>query len=390
MVSQLDLNSLKYCRLIDLSAIKRKSLFLFGPRQTGKSTLLKSLFPKSLLINLLKSDQFLKYQQSPKLFREEVLTYTNERPIIVDEIQKLPILLDEIHYLIEEHHYLFILTGSSSRKLKRHSVNLLGGRALERRLFPLVTQEIGSFDLNKIINFGSLPAIYDSPDPEDDLFSYVGTYLKEEIQQESNLRNLGPFTNFLEKAAIDNTELLNFSNIASDVGTSANTVKEYYQILQDTLIGHLLPPFKQTIKRKAISKAKFYFFDVGIANVLAKRFNIQPKSELYGKCLEHLVFIELQAYLSYFKVRKELTFWRSVNGQEVDFIVGNKIAIEVKATTRVQPKHLKGIKALGEEIPLTHKIIISLDDHKRKTDEGFMIYPFREFVKTLWANEAFI
>ncbi len=380
---------LKYNRLIDLSDISRKSLFLLGPRQTGKSTLLKSEFPECPLINLLKSDQFLKYQLNPTLFREEILTKTNTLPIIVDEIQKLPILLDEIHYLIESHSYRFILTGSSARKLRRESSNLLAGRALERKLFPLVTKEIGDYNLNKIINFGSLPAIYDSPDPEEDLFSYVGSYLKEEIQQESNVRKLGPFANFLEQAARDNSELLNFTNIASDVGVSANTVKEYYQILEDTLIGTLLPPFRRTKKRKAISKAKFYFFDVGVANVLAKRLNIQPKSELYGKCLEHLVFLELRACLSYSRNRNELSFWRSVNGQEVDFIIGDNIAIEVKATSRVQNKHLKGIKALAEELPLTHKIIISLDDNKRVMDEDFMIYPLRKFLTDLWEGKIF-
>ncbi|PCJ50952.1 MAG: AAA family ATPase [Gammaproteobacteria bacterium] len=382
-------NSLKYNRLIDLSDISRKSLFLFGPRQTGKSTLLKSLYPDSPLVNLLMSDQFLKYQLNPRAFREEILTESNRLPIIVDEIQKLPILLDEIHYLIENHSYRFILTGSSARKLRRESSNLLAGRALERRLFPLVTREIGQYDINRIINFGSLPAIYDSPDPEEDLFSYVGSYLKEEIQQESNIRKLGPFANFLEQAALDNSELLNFANIASDVGVSANTVKEYYQILEDTLIGTFLPPFKRTIKRKAISKAKFYFFDVGVANILAKRLNIKPKSELYEKCLEHLVYVELKAWLSYSRNRQSLTFWRSINGQEVDFIIGNEIAIEVKSTTRVQGKHLKGIKALAEEVPLTHKIIISLDNKKRIMDDNFIIYPVKDFFAELWANKIF-
>jgi predicted AAA+ superfamily ATPase len=378
---------LKYQRLVDLSAINRKSLFLFGPRQTGKSSLLKALFPASRLINLLHVDQFLRYQQSPQLFREEILTLKNDRPIIVDEIQKLPILLDEIHSLIEDHQYRFILTGSSSRKLKRGAANLLAGRALEKRLFPLVTKEIDNYDLNRMINFGSLPAIYDSPDPEEDLMSYVGTYLKEEIQQESQIRNLGPFANFLQKAALFNSELLNFSNIASDVGVSANTVKEYYQVLEDTLIGSLLPAFKQTQKRKAISKAKFYFFDVGVANVLAKRFNIQPKSELYGKCFEHLVYLQIRAYLSYTRDRRELSFWQSVNGQEVDFIIGDKIAIEVKATNKVQPKHLKGIRALSEEISLSHKIIISLDDHRRKMEDDYQVYPFRDFFEDLWAGK---
>ncbi len=380
---------LKYKRIIDLSDSSRKSLFLFGPRQTGKSTLLKALYPESPTINLLMSDQFLKYQLNPQLFREEILTQSNQRPIIVDEIQKLPLLLDEIHYLIEDHSYRFILTGSSARKLRRETSNLLAGRALERRLFPLVTKEIGQYNLNKIINYGSLPAIYDSPDPEEDLFSYVGAYLKEEIQQESNIRKLGPFANFLEQAALDNSELLNFANIASDVGVSANTVKEYYQILEDTLIGTFLAPFKRTKKRKAISKAKFYFFDVGVANILAKRLNIQPKSELYGKCLEHLVYLELRAWLSYTRNRKELTFWRSVNGQEVDFLIGDDIAIEVKATSRTQSKHLKGIKALAEEVTLTHKIIISLDDKKRVMDNNFIVYPVKEFFADLWADKIF-
>lgn len=378
---------MKYRRIIDLSDIKRKSLFLFGPRQTGKSTLLKQRFKKAHIFNLLESDQFLKYQQNPKLFREEIILLDNKLPVIVDEIQKLPILLDEVHHLIENFSYRFILTGSSARKLRRGHVNLLAGRALERKLFPLVTNEIGEYNLDRMINYGSLPAIYDSPDPEEDLFSYVGTYLKEEIQQESNLRNLGPFTNFLTKAALDNTELLNFSNIASDVGVSANTVKEYYQILEDTLIGTLLPPFKQTHKRKAISKSKFYFFDVGVANILAKRFKIRPGSELYGKCFEHLIFLELIAYISYSRDRRELTFWRSINGQKVDFVIGNEIAIEVKATSVVQLKHLKGIKALAEEIPLKRKIIISLDDKKRLMNNDFEIYPFLDFSRALWSHQ---
>ncbi len=376
-------------RSLSLKDIERKSLFLFGPRQTGKSLLIAHLFPKAPTYNLLLSDVYLKFTKNPSLFRQEVLALDpkNCGPIVVDEIQKIPLLLDEIHYLIELKNYKFILTGSSARKLKHGASNLLGGRALEKKLFPLIYQEIPNYDLLKILNFGALPSIYHSPDPEEDLLSYVGTYLKEEVQAEGLVRGIQQFSDFLEKAALSNGELLNFANVASDLGVSSKTVSEYFLILQDTLIGNLLKPFNHTKKRKAISKAKFYYFDIGVTNILAKRFRVEEESEVYGKCLEHLIHNEITAYLSYQKDRRELTFWRSVNGQEVDFIIGKDVAIEVKSSKTINAKHLKGLNALSEEIKFKRKIVISREDQKRILENNIEVYPVLSFLKALWNNE---
>lgn len=372
-------------RSVDLSFTNKKSCFLFGPRQTGKSSLLKKRFPHTKTIDLLLSENYLKYSAHPELLRQEVLALPPESsPIIIDEIQKIPLLLNEVHYLIEKG-YKFILTGSSARKLKRGAANLLGGRARERRLFPLTTFELEKYDLLKIINIGSLPAIYTSDDPRDDLMSYVGTYLKEEIQAEGLVRGIHQFSHFLEMAAIMNTELLNFAKIASDVSLNPKTIKEYFLILEDTLIGHTLPPYTKTTKRKSVSTSKFYFFDVGVANALAKRFSIEKGSELFGKCFEHFIFCEIRSYLSYQKDYRTLSFWRSKNRQEVDFLIGDDVAIEVKATNRVQKKHLKGLKALSEEnLPFKHKIVVSLDSEARKLEDGIMVEPYHSFLEKLW------
>ena len=296
-------------------------------------------------------------------------------------------MLNEVHLLIEEHDFKFILTGSSSRKLKRGGANLLAGRALQKRLFPLVSKELINFDLNKIINFGSLPAIYNSEIPEKELLSYVGTYLREEIQAEGLVRRLEPFSEFLDIAGLSNTEVVNYTNIASDLGVSAKTVKEYYLILQDTMMGELLPPYSKTTKRKAIATPKFFFFDVGVANILGKRQNVVPKTDVFGKCFEHFIYTELRAFLSYTNDRRELTFWRSRHGQEVDFIIGDDVAIEVKATAVAKPKHLRQIKKLSEEIEFKHRIIVSLDESPRLMEENFLVLPYKEFLKRLWNKE---
>jgi len=337
---------------------------------------------------LLKTDLFFRLVSNPSLLREEVLADTDDKIIIIDEIQKLPILLDEVQLLIEEYGKRFILTGSSARKLKYGTSNLLGGRALTKHLFPLVSKEIIDFDLEKIINFGSLPAIYDSPEPIEDLEAYVGTYLKEEIQAEGVVRKLEQFSKFLNLAAITNTEILNFSSIGSDLGLPAKTIREYFKILEDTLIGILLEPYTKTSKRKATTRSKFYYFDIGVANILANRFSIKPQTELFGKVFEHFICLELHAYLSYKKIRKSLTFWRSKSGYEVDFLIGDNIAIEVKGTTMVKEKHCRGLNALAEDIELDSKIIISLDS-KRRLLGDIEIIPYREFLQLLWENEYF-
>lgn len=368
--------------------VAKKSLFLFGPRQTGKTSLLKTLFPKSPFYNLLLSDVFLRLSQRPQVVREEVeaLASSDQQPIIIDEIQKLPVLLDEVHHLIEDKKLHFILTGSSARKLKHGSANLLGGRAWTRHLFPLVSAEIPNYDLMRILNFGALPSVYLSENPDEDLAAYVGDYLQEEIKAEGLTRKIENFSRFLQTASLCNAELLNFANVASDAQVLPRTIREYFSILEDTLIGALLEPFTNTKKRKAIATAKFYFFDVGVCNVLAGRQNIRPKTELFGKVFEHFIFTELCAYLSYRKDKRPLTFWRATSKQEVDFLIGDEVAIEVKGTELVTEKHLTGLKALSEEIHFKHQIVVSMDSHPRKIG-NIMVMPVRHFLNAMWNNE---
>jgi len=374
-------------RSIDLSFTTNKSCFLFGPRQTGKSTLLKNTFPDSPYFNLLNSELFLKYSKRPSVIREEILSIKDKsKPIIIDEIQKIPLILDEVHFLIEEG-YRFILTGSSSRKLKRGAANLLGGRAREKHLFPFTSFELKEFNLEKIINHGTLPSIYFSDEPYEDLASYSGTYLKEEIQAEGLIRNLPYFTKFLELASICNTEQINYSSIASDIGVSAKTIKNYFEILEDTLIGELLVPYSKTVKRKAVTIPKFYFFDIGVANNLAGRHQIETRSELFGKCFEHFIYCEIRSFLSYSNDKRKLTYWRSTSLAEVDFIIGDDVAIEVKGTELVTSKHLKGLISISEEITFKHLIVVSLDSHERILNHNIQVLPYKVFLKKLWSNQ---
>ena len=380
-----------YERILDLKVeIEKKSIFLFGPRQTGKTFLLKKTFPDAVFYDLLKADVFLRVSQKPEIIREELASTSLDcsKPVIIDEIQKFPALLDEVQYLIEEKGLYFILTGSSARKLKRGGANLLGGRAWTKYLLPLVTREIPDYDFLRMLNYGSLPFIYDSEYPEQELAAYIGNYLQEEIQAEGLVRKIGNFSRFLQTASLYNSELINFANIASDAGVPARTVAEYFSILEDTLVGHILEPYTRTAKRKAITTAKFYFFDVGVCNYLAGRKNVRPKTDLFGKVLEHFVFLELKAYSAYCKNEHPLYYWRSKSGYEVDFMIGDEIAIEVKASSMVAKKHTSGIKALSEDLKLRKKIIVSMDDLPRKYGD-IDVLPVKVFLKRLWSGEIF-
>lgn len=376
-------------RCLDLETpVHRKSLFLFGPRQTGKTFHLRKTFPDSPYYDLLQSKTFLRLSQRPHLLREELLAEkTRNQPVIIDEIQKLPILLDEVHALIEEKKLKFILTGSSARKLRRGGGNLLGGRASTFHLFPLVSCEIPRFDLVRLLNWGGLPSVYQSDDPESDLADYVGNYLKEEIQAEGLTRSIENFSRFLQVASLYNAELINFANIGNDAQVPARTVAEYFSILEDTLIGHVVEPYTRTKKRKAVATAKFYFFDCGVCNSLAGRRGIRPKTELFGKSFEHFIFTELRAYLAYQRDRRPLTFWRSqVAGYEVDFLMGDEVAIEAKGTELVSERHLTGMRALAEELPLKRRIVVSMDEKPRRLGP-IDILPIKLFLQQLWAGE---
>lgn len=379
-----------YNRILNpTSEAKKKSIFLFGPRQTGKTFLLNRLFPESPLYSLLKSDEFLRISQNPQVIREELAVIhesISDKPVIIDEIQKLPLLLDEVHYMIESFGINFILTGSSPRKLKKGSANLLGGRARTRHLFPLVSREVQEFDIVRACNYGMLPSIYQSDEPVEDLRSYCGSYLQEEIQAEGLVRRIENFSRFLETASLVNGEIVNMEGLSSDTGIPSNTLREYFSILEDTLLGSMLNPFKRAVHRKAISRAKFYFFDVGVSNVLAKRGLVRPKSELFGKAFEHFIHNEIRACLSYKRDDRTLSFWRDRYGNEVDFILGDDTAIEVKTSHFVGGKHAKGLSLISEEIPFKNKIIVSFDPHPRLIGD-ILVLPYENFLNRLWEGE---
>lgn len=376
-------------RLLDLrQEAGKRSIFLFGPRQVGKTALIKKLFPLARRYDLLRADLFLRLTQRPELIREELTAdgdHPTAEPVVIDEIQKLPILLDEVHYLMEEHGYRFILTGSSARKFKRGQVNLLGGRARTRQLFPLASAEIPDFDLLRAIQWGTLPPVYLSDEPEEDLMAYCGSYLQEEIKAEGLVRRVEHFSRFLQTAALVNGELLNFAGLSSDCGIPARTLREYFFILEETLVGILVQPYKRTLHRKPVNTARFYFFDVGAANVLARRKHIAPGTELFGRALEHFIFTELRSRQGYSRDDRPLTFWRDQAGNEIDFILGDDLAIEVKATTMVTEKHLKTLRLEGVKKHFRHTVVVSLDPQPRIID-SVEVLPCQEFLTRLWAG----
>ncbi len=364
-----------------------ESLFLWGARQTGKSTLLKFLFPDALWFDLLKSDVFERYQHSPSRFRETILATTSNKTVIVDEIQKIPALLDEIHWLIVNHQTRFVLSGSSPRKIIRSGFNLLGGRALRYELYPLIQAEIPDFDLLKALNNGLLPRHYLSENPKKLISAYIGSYLQDEIIAEAKIRNIGAFTKFLEAAAFSNGEMVNYTNIAAECGVSSTTVKEYFQILEDTLIGRFVPPFQKKPKRKVILAPKFYYFDVGIANYLLKRGQIEIGSEAFGTAFEHFIFQELYAHSKYSDIDYKISYWRTTSQIEVDFILGDhEVALEVKGTNNVQTRHLKGLKSFAEEYEVKKLIVVS-NDPLPKIIGNVLVLPWKHFLQQLWANE---
>ncbi len=375
-------------RTLDLhQLLKKKSFFLFGPRATGKSFLIKKQLAESVpIIDLLESQLFLRLQMNPEILESIIKGYDKHDIIVIDEVQRIPALLDEVHRLIEKENIRFLLTGSSARKLKRNQANLLAGRARQAELFPLTYHEIPQFDLNRYLRIGGLPMIYLSDDPEDDLHAYVNMYLKEEIQAEALVRQLSSFTRFLHFSALTSGKMLNFSNLSNDAAIPASTIREYYHILEDTFIGFILPAWTKTVKRKPISTAKFFYFDLGVKHTLAKIKSMEPASDLYGQAFEHFIALELRAYISYRRTHMDLCYWQAKNGQEVDFIVDDRFAIEVKTTEKVHGKHLKGLKALEEEKICKHYFLISRDRLKRKVGR-IELWHWEDFLDALWGDE---
>lgn len=379
------MTNLHYKRTLDLGPLlKKKSHFLFGPRATGKSSLIADTLGKECcIIDLLDSDFYIPISQSPARLIEYI--DPSKEIIVIDEIQRVPELLNEVHRLIANEKYKFLLTGSSARKLKRGQSNMLAGRAWSAELFPLTSHEITDFNLDKYLRYGGLPSVYTSDDPHDELKAYVKTYLHEEIQAEAIVRKINNFNRFLTNSALSSGQILNFENVAQDAQISASTVREYFYVLQDTLIGFLVTPWLKSKKRKAIATAKFYFFDTGVVHTLTQTKTLDRNSDLYGKSFEQFIAMELRAYLSYFKKDLSLSFWRSTHNHEVDFILGDEVAIEVKSTKLVINDDLKGLRALREENKIS-KYYLVCQEPKGRVVDGIHIVPWNDFLRRLWSD----
>lgn len=376
-----------YHRIFDVENRLDEAMFLFGARQTGKSTLLKERFPKAIYIDLLKSDVRNRFKQHPEEFRESLLRYPPETLVIVDEIQKVPDLLDEVHWLMVEKGLWFILSGSSARKIKKSGANNLGGRAIPETLFPLVSAEIPDFDIERAVQNGMIPRHYMVAHARNRMRAYIDLYVKEEIIEEALVQNVDEFIRFMEIAAIMDGEILNYENVASDCGVSANTVKAYYKILVDTLLGFEVPAYRKVIKRKLYKSPRFYYFDIGIANHLTKRYQLAPKTPEYGHAFEHLIMQEIVAYLAYTNSDEELTYWHTYENIEVDAIIGDaRVAIEIKSTDHVDHGDKKGIMEFAKEHPNAKQILVSRDRISRRSGNVDLYY-VTDFFKTLWAGE---
>lgn len=375
-------------RISLLEEAGEESIFLWGARQTGKSTLLKKLFPDAPYYDLLKSDEYTRLSMRPSLLREECEMLDEGELVIIDEVQKIPALLDEVHWLMSVRNLRFILCGSSARKLRRCGANLLGGRAIRKVLFPLVSREIPDFDIERALNNGMLPRHYLVKDAQKRLEAYVGDYLQQEIVAEAVVRRIDSFTRFLQVAALSDAEIINYTNIASDCGVSAKSVKEYFSILEETMIGYMVPAYAKVVRRKLVSAPKFYFFDVGIPNYLLRRMPLRKGTAEYGHAIEHLVCQELKAYLSYRGNAKPLSYWHtSDNRYEVDFIIGDaEVAVEVKSSSEVSSSDTKGLRAFSEEYPEARLIVVSMEARPRRHN-GIEIWPVGDFLKRLWDDK---
>jgi predicted AAA+ superfamily ATPase len=376
-------------RALQMPAPGTETFFLWGPRQTGKSTLLRAAYPDAFWIDLLKSEEYRRYLQNPEHLRQQLETRATVRQVVIDEVQKVPALLDEAHWLHERRGIRLALCGSSARKVRRGRANLLGGRAVRYELHGLMAGEIGAqFNLNRMLNHGYLPRMYESNRPRRLLDAYIADYLKEEVAAEGLVRNLPVFSEFLNTASLSDTELVNFSTIARECGVSSHTIKGHFQILEDTLLGRWLPAYTKRPKRRVIGAPKFYFADIGIVNRLARRGELMPGSELYGKAFENWVFHELCAHNAYSESAARLSYWRLASGIEVDFIINDmQVAIEAKSTARVTSDHLKGLRALKQDHPrVGERILVCLEPKSRLTEDGILVLPAMEFSARLQAG----
>lgn len=379
-------------RILDIqSRVRRKSMFLFGPRQTGKTAMIDNQLDDDvrLVWSLLNANIRRRCQSDPSVLRDELATRgIKDGLVVIDEIQKVPDLLDEVHLMIEETDIRFLMTGSSARRLRETGVNLLGGRAGKMNLHPFVWPEIRQFKptLDRILTYGMLPSVFLSEEPDEVLDDYINVYLQEEIAGEGLVRQLPKFERFLEAAALTNSQGINYSNIASDVMMSRDSIREWYGILYDTMIGFAIPPYTRTKKRKAVETERFYYFDVGLVRFLLNLTEVSETHSEYGKLFESYIAQELSAYLDYGRKRERLSYWRTRQSSfEVDFTIGDQVAVETKTTKLVnEKKDLRGLRALKEEGIFKKYIVVSRDEISRTTDDGILMLPWTVFLDELW------
>lgn len=372
-------------RLLKISLNSKESVFLFGPRGTGKTYWVKQHFDKALYLDLLDSSLLASLLANPN--RLESLIPPNYKDwIIIDEVQKVPEILNEVHRLIENKKLKFILTGSSARSLKRKGINLLAGRALDYKMHPLTIQELGEqFNLEKALQFGMLPAVYQTNEPARYLSTYISTYLREEVLQEGLTRNLGEFTRFLEVASFSQGSLINFSEIAREIGIDRKVVSSYFDILDDLLISIRLPPFTKRAKRRLALHDKFYFFDVGVYRSVRPIGPLDSPQEIDGPALETLFLQHLRAINDYYQLGFSLHYWRTQHQTEVDFIAYGKkglFAFEIKRKTTISSKDLTGLKAFAKDYPIA-KLYLLYGGKEHEYHGNIHIVPFEEALKNL-------
>lgn len=372
-------------RRLDLDLPRGQSAFLRGPRQVGKTSWIRESLPDALVIDLLKADVYRDYASRPELLRER-LQSQSPRLVVVDEVQRVPALLDEVHWLIENTGFWFLLTGSSARKLRRGHANLLAGRAWRWQMTPLAWCEVPDLDIETVMRTGLLPRHFRSSRPDEDLRAYVGDYLKEEIAAEGLTRNIPEFSEFLRVAALTSSELINYTNVGRESGVSAKVVRNHFDILEDTYLGYRIPPWRRARNRRLIETEKFYLFDVGVTNHLARRRPILGSND-FGKSFEHFVLMELVAYRAYASRDMEIRFWRTAHGQEVDFVIDDMaLAIEVKGSARVHEGDTRGLRTLAEEARPRRSVVVCLEPEPRRLESGIEVLPWRSFFERLWAG----
>ena len=370
-------------RRLDIRLPSGKSCFLWGPRKAGKSYWIRHHLKPAKVIDLLQTDVFAEYASRPSLLRERFAE--GKGLIVIDEVQKVPQLLDEVHWMIEERGAQFLLTGSSARKLRKGHANLLGGRAWRRVMLPLSYTEVSGFNLEEALISGMLPPHFLAEHPLEELRAYVADYLKEEIAAEALAQNIPSFSEFLRVAALTSSELIHYTNIARETGVSQRTVRSYFDILEDTFLGFRVKPWTRSKNRRMILTEKFYFFDVGIAGYLGRRRPI-PGSHDFGKAFEHFILMEIRAYQAYVNPEMPIHYWRTSSGQEVDFLLGDReVAVEIKSG-KVHEGDLWGLHALLEDGPVKRAILVSMEKEPRRIAGKIEVLPWQDFLERLWSG----